>query len=73
MNKAEALRKAKLDYISSVHSIYAHPAFWSPFIQIGDSRCINVSIKGSEYYIYIIGLIGVFLAIFFIRSKFKPT
>ena len=34
-NKAEALRQAKLDYLQNAKGLAAHPAFWSPFIQLG--------------------------------------
>jgi len=33
--RAEALRLAMLDLIES-QSIYAHPAFWAPFIVVGE-------------------------------------
>ena len=65
MDKAEALRQAKLEYIRKVGgvdgggdgrygrpsvstitaTIAAHPAFWAPFIQLGDSRPIAVKTR----------------------------
>lgn len=45
MNKDEALRKAKLQYIKSANDIAAHPIFWSPFIQLGDTKAIQLSGK----------------------------
>jgi len=44
--KAEALRQAKLDYIRVAGGIAAHPAFWSPFIQIGNADAVHISKKG---------------------------
>ena len=62
MDKAEALRQAKLEYIKMAggvgdgrygrsvstitNTIAAHPAFWAPFIQLGDSQPITVETKG---------------------------
>jgi hypothetical protein len=47
MPKDVALRQAKLQYIKVARGLAAHPAFWSPFIQLGDSRAIVVKTKGS--------------------------
>ncbi|MCP4442703.1 MAG: CHAT domain-containing protein [Aureispira sp.] len=55
-NKAAALRQAKLDYIQNAKGIAGHPAFWSPFIQIGDSQPIEVAQKGSLWQKF--GLLG---------------
>ena len=60
-DKAEALRQAKLEYIKmagggggdgrygrpsvSTITIAAHPAFWAPFVQLGDSRPIRVETR----------------------------
>lgn len=35
-NKADALRRAKLDLIGTGH--YAHPYYWAPFVLIGESN-----------------------------------
>ncbi len=45
MSKPKALQKAKLSYINSVDGIMAHPAFWSPFIQLGDSKPVYLRNK----------------------------
>ncbi len=41
----EALQKAKLEYIDLAEGVAGHPAFWSPFIQFGDSKPIHVARK----------------------------
>ncbi len=63
IDKAEALRQAKLKYIAShTTSIQAHPAFWAAFVQIGDSRPINVATKGIGAMLWwIVGGIGLLL------------
>ncbi len=45
LDKAEALRKAKLDYIKSAKGIKGHPAFWSPIIQVGNHDAISLERK----------------------------
>ena len=49
MNKDEALRHAKLQYMKSAKGIAAHPAFWSPFIQIGNTEPVKISRKGNPW------------------------
>ena len=73
MNKAEALRQAKLGYIKSAKSIYAHPAFWSPFIQIGDSSSLEVPQKGSKIFPFILGFAGLAIVAIFVGLKRKSA
>lgn len=48
LDKAQALRQAKLQYISNVESPQAaHPAFWSPFILMGDTAAVELIEKGT--------------------------
>ena len=64
MDKAAALRQAKLAYIKKAEEYAAHPAFWAPFIQLGDSRPIHVATKGpSSRLWWLAGGIGGLLAI----------
>jgi CHAT domain-containing protein len=53
MTKDAALRQAKLDYIDQAEGLLAHPAFWSPFIQLGDKSSLKIAQKTA--YIYWIG------------------
>lgn len=47
-SKAEALQQAKLGYIDSLHNdLMAHPAFWAPFIQLGNNQAVTLERKGS--------------------------
>lgn len=43
MNKAEALQAAKLYYLRTAQ--HTHPAYWAPFVQVGDSRPIALESK----------------------------
>jgi CHAT domain-containing protein len=61
MKKDEALRYAKLDYMKSAKGIAAHPAFWSPFIQMGNTRPVSIARKGTALPWIIAGAVVVFL------------
>ncbi len=45
LSKSEALRQAKLWYINNAQEAMKHPAYWSPFIQIGNSKPIKIQRK----------------------------
>jgi len=45
--KSEALQQAKLHYLDEASGMAAHPAFWSPFIQLGDDRAVRVARSGN--------------------------
>lgn len=62
MDKADALRQAKLDYINSAQKNLAHPAFWSPFIQIGNTEVIPLNPK-RNYWIWGVGSLFLILII----------
>jgi len=72
-NKADALQKAKQNYISQAKGNAAHPAYWSPFIQLGDFSPIAIAPKNNGFsYIWFaaIGLAAAFAALFFgLRRK----
>lgn len=71
MSKAEALRQAKLSYLEEVDGIWSHPAFWSPFIQMGNSTPIYIAPKRS-YGIWLAPVIGIFvlfLLVFLFRRR----
>jgi len=65
--KDEGLRRAKLHYIEEANNFDAHPAFWSPFIQLGDSRPIDVATR--KPWIWWLGSGAVLLILIFIAAK----
>lgn len=69
-NKAEALRLAKLDFIQNSQALAAHPAFWSPFIQIGNNAPLHIS-KRRAYWYWIIGALGCSILGFLILMRRK--
>ena len=63
MDKAEALRAAKFQYLKESQAPLNHPAFWSPFIQMGDSQPIQIQEKGADWMLYaVVG--GMFMLLF---------
>lgn len=72
MDKAKALQEAKLDYIqTSKNPFLAHPAFWAPFVQLGDSKAIYLKTKGGWLLWGIGGVVLVFGGIFMMNRKKK--
>ena len=71
-SKSEALRQAKIEYIKSTKGFAASPAFWSPFIQIGNNQPVNIKAKSNNLLFYILGglgAIGVILFLLKLRQK----
>jgi CHAT domain-containing protein/Flp pilus assembly protein TadD len=70
--KDKALRQAKLDYLNNNVGLTAHPAFWSPFIQLGNNSSIELT-RPTNWNRWIFGvLLAVFLTIgwrFFIKKR----
>lgn len=54
--KSEALRNAKLEYISNASNLAAHPFFWGAFVVIGDDAPLT---RQSNWYLYAILLFGM--------------
>ena len=66
MNKATALRHAKLDYLKNTKGITGHPAFWSPFIQLGDSRPIYLKTRVSWLTWGVGAIVFIFAGVYFL-------
>ncbi|MCP4441288.1 MAG: CHAT domain-containing protein [Aureispira sp.] len=56
-DKASALQEAKLTYIKNTKGVAAHPAFWSPFIQIGNHKTVSLTPK-SNTNLWLYAIIG---------------
>lgn len=65
MPKDEALRKAKLNYISSAEGRTAAPQYWAGLVLIGDTSPVNLT-KDIEWWWFGIGAILVLLILYFI-------
>jgi CHAT domain-containing protein len=72
LGKAEALRQAKLDYLNKSDGINAHPALWSPFVQIGNAQPVILEKQTTfnQYLLYTLAPISGFgLLFFYVRRK----
>ncbi|BDS12933.1 CHAT domain-containing protein [Aureispira anguillae] len=69
--KDEALRQAKLDFINNSTDILTHPAFWSPFILLGNNQVVSLYSPTTPWFIasFGIGLIGIFGILIYRRKK----
>lgn len=71
MNKAEALRLAKLDFLEQAQGFSSHPAFWSPFIQLGSNTPLELRAKSNPwgYYVVFLGFILLIAGLFYWKKK----
>ncbi|WCL82621.1 CHAT domain-containing protein [Saprospira sp. CCB-QB6] len=70
-SKSAALRQAKLSYLANNKGPIAHPAFWSPFILMGNDKKLNLP-PANPFLPFAIG--GIMLSAggaFFLRQKRK--
>ncbi|MBL4651153.1 MAG: CHAT domain-containing protein, partial [Aureispira sp.] len=72
MTKDKALRQAKLDFIQRSDGIITHPAFWSPFILLGDNQPIVFHQTNSPWKWGVFGLI-IIASIFLIYLKNRSS
>jgi CHAT domain-containing protein len=42
MSKPEALRQAKISFLSDNYGVFSHPYYWAPFIYVGDSNPLEL-------------------------------
>lgn len=69
MPKDKALRAAKLGYLQQITGPASHPAYWSPFVQLGDSDAIDfLSSDKNNVWKF---LLGVFLILLLVIVFFK--
>jgi CHAT domain-containing protein len=51
MDKDEALRQAKIDYLEEAQGVIAHPAFWAAYVLMGDTGTISIS-KPTNWWLW---------------------
>jgi len=72
--KAVALQQAKLFYLKNTNGTVSHPAFWSPFIQLGDSKPIDFKSKEVPYSFTYVGVGLLFLAVLlWLRKRYEQV
>jgi CHAT domain-containing protein len=76
MTKDEALQDAKLRYVGLAEGLAAHPAYWSPFIMVGNTQAISLT-KKTVSLPWIIGIGAVLIlllgAFVWYKRKEKST
>lgn len=75
LSKDEALRRSKLDFLSSSNSIYSSPHFWSGFINIGNNKPLEFPGQDVLFLRLVLVLIIPLslLALFYRLRKMKST
>ena len=71
MEKSEALRFAKLDYLKSVKTTKKDPFFWAPFVLFGDLTPIKIQ-DNTNYFnlvIYLAILMVVVSSLFIFKKR----
>ena len=70
LEKDEAIRQAKLEYLKTYRQEFAHPFLWAPFIQVGSYESISIASKYAYWWLYLLGGgIGIFLMVLFLYKK----
>ena len=70
VSRGEALRLAKLDYISTSNNLFANPYYWGGFIYIGKNDVIEFRGSFSGYsYILLITAILIVIVFFYMRKN----
>jgi CHAT domain-containing protein len=59
LNKAEALKSAKLKYLESADEYTSNPIYWAGLILIGDNKSLKIN-KNNRYPNYLWGLCCLF-------------
>lgn len=65
MKKDAALRHAKLYYLQHTEGAIAHPALWSPFIQMGNTQPVQIAQKSTVQWGWLVGMGLLFIALLF--------
>ena len=69
--KAEALQKAKLDFLNHATIVEAHPFHWAPFVLIGEDDPVQRG-SGLPYWAYVVlGIGGLIMVIGLARKYVK--
>jgi CHAT domain-containing protein len=67
--KDEALRKAKLSYITTAEGRTAAPQYWAGLVLIGDTAPINLNTGVAWWWYVLAGIVALFLVIAILRNR----
>jgi CHAT domain-containing protein len=68
--KDEALKKAKLDYLSKAEGRTLHPQYWAGLILMGDTAPIELSTSNNWFWISTVCLVAI-ITLFIFYKKFS--
>ncbi len=73
LEKDEAIRQAKQNYLKTFPQEYAHPFLWAAFVQVGSYESITIASKNSWglWGYYLLGIVGVFSIILLLYKRSK--
>lgn len=69
LEKDEAIRQAKLEYLKAYSQEFAHPFLWAPFIQVGSYESISIASKHDYWWVYLFGGCVVLFSILLLFYK----
>lgn len=73
LTKNEALRKAKLDYLSNAEGRILSPQYWAGLILIGDTSPIELQTNSNNIFYWLISLLTLILLIIIVLNVKKKT
>jgi len=77
MSKPEALRQAKISFLSDNHGVFSHPYYWAPFIYVGDKNPLELKRRRPwNQSAFMIGLIAIVVfagVLLWQRSTSRPA
>ena len=75
VDKSEALRQAKLQYLKNTNGVSTHPVYWAAFVQVGDSRpvAIKAYTASANWLWWLGGVIAAAVLFVGIRRKMQQS
>lgn len=73
LSKPEALRAAKLHYLENASPLSAHPKFWSPFIQIGNTKALFVPPSPFFWPLLTLGALFLLALLFWLLQRYRAN
>jgi len=67
----EALRMAKLDFISNSNDLFTHPYYWAVYTYQGPSQKLFFHNTNNKLFYIIIGVIFGFLILYFVNKIYR--
>ena len=73
MTKSEALRNAKLDFLKTAEGELANPAYWAPFVLIGNDDPIDLQENNYAKFILVFLAILALLVLFLLINRSRKN